>query len=110
MEEEAARPVTTITVRYFDGCPNWHTAHDRLRAVLREAGMTDVEPVLELVETPEDAERLGFAGSPTILVDGVDPFAEDDTTFGMTCRVYRTPDGLAGSPTADQLRAALLGI
>jgi hypothetical protein len=72
--------------------------------------MTDVEPVLELVETPEDADRLEFAGSPTILVDGVDPFAQKGATVGLTCRVYRTPDGLAGSPTADQLRAVLVGI
>lgn len=99
----------TVTMRYFDGCPNWHMAHDRLCAVLRDEGMADVEPVLELVETPEDAERLGFTGSPTILVDGVDPFAEEGAMVGLTCRVYRTPEGLAGSPTSDQLREALNG-
>jgi len=48
-----------------------------------------------------------FTGSPTILVDGRDPFARAETTFGLTCRVYETPDGLAGSPTPDQVRAAL---
>jgi hypothetical protein len=108
MEETATGPVT-VTIRYFEGCPNWHTAHERLRAALRDASMADVEPVLERVETLEDAERLKFAGSPTILIDGEDPFAETGAQFGLTCRVYRTPDGLAGSPTADQLRAILVG-
>jgi hypothetical protein len=106
MEEAAARHIR-VTLRYFDGCPNWHTAHDRLRDVLREEGMTDVEPILERVETPEDAERLQFVGSPTILIDGRDPFAGSGATFGLTCRIYQTPQGLAGSPTPDQLRTAL---
>jgi hypothetical protein len=69
--------------------------------------MADVEPVLERVETAEEAERLRFIGSPTILVDGRDPFAGAEAAFGLTCRVYQTPEGLAGSPTPDQLRGAL---
>jgi hypothetical protein len=50
---------------------------------------------------------FGFVGSPTILVDGRDPFAGAEASFGMTCRVYQTPDGLAGSLTPDQLRGVL---
>ena len=106
MEEAAARPVR-VTLRYFDGCPHWRIAHDRLRQVLREEGLLDVEPLLEPVVSPEDAERLRFVGSPTILIDGRDPFGGPEDNFGMSCRVYPTPDGLAGSPTLDQLRAAL---
>jgi hypothetical protein len=63
-------------------------------------------PILERVETAEDAERLRFIGSPTILVDGRDPFAGVAAPFGLTCRVYRTPEGLAGSPTLDQQSAS----
>jgi hypothetical protein len=106
MEEAAARPVR-VTIRYFDGCPHWRIAYDRLRQVLREEGLIDGGPLLELVETPEDAERLRFVGSPTILIEGRDPFGETEAAFGLSCRVYTTPDGLAGSPTPDQLRAAL---
>jgi type IV secretory pathway TraG/TraD family ATPase VirD4 len=56
---------------------------------------------------PEDAERLGFIGSPTVLVDGSDPFATPGAPIGLACRVYVTPEGLAGSPTLDQLMEAL---
>jgi hypothetical protein len=59
------------------------------------------------VETPEDVERLRFAGSPTILLNGTDPFDEPSGEYGLACRVYRTPEGPAGSPTTDQLRDAL---
>lgn len=100
--------VTEIRLRYFDGCPHWQAMHDRLGEALRAEGAADLEPILERVETPEDAERLRFIGSPTILVDGRDPFAEGtEASFGLTCRVYQTPDGLAGTPTVEQLRTAL---
>lgn len=96
-----------VSLRYFDGCPHWRTAFDRLRDVLGAEGMADVALVVERVETPEDAERLQFLGSPTILIDGRDPFAGASVGFGLTCRVYETPDGLAGSPTVEQLREAV---
>lgn len=96
-----------VRLRYFTGCPNWQTAYDCLREALRAEGLSSVEPVLEQVETAEDAERLRFLGSPTVLVDDRDPFAGAEGPFGLTCRVYQTPEGLAGWPTSEQLRAAL---
>ena len=63
----------------------------------------------QFVGTVEDAQRLGFLGSPTVLIDGGDPFAEPGATPGLACRIYRTDGGLAGAPTVTQLRAALSG-
>jgi hypothetical protein len=50
---------------------------------------------------------MQFRGSPTVLVDGRDPVLDRDAPVGLSCRVYRTVDGLAGSPTLEQLVAAL---
>lgn len=94
-----------ITLQYFDGCPNWEALDQRLAEVLD--GRSDVRITHRRVETAEDAVRLGFHGSPTVLVDGVDPFAGEYTPVGLACRVFRPPGGLAGSPTVVQLRAAL---
>ncbi|GAB2446997.1 hypothetical protein GCM10027062_30630 [Nocardioides hungaricus] len=94
-----------ITLLYFDDCPNWQVADQRLAAIAAER--IDVTVTHRRVETLEDAERVGFRGSPSILVDGVDLFAEPGAEVGLSCRVYGTPDGLAGAPTTDQLRAAL---
>ena len=92
-----------VELQYFDDCPNWRVIDDYLRTLAGE--FADVSVTLRLVDTPEEAERVGFRGSPTILLDGVDPFAaESDPVGGLSCRVYRTPDGPAGSPTLDQLR------
>jgi hypothetical protein len=59
------------------------------------------------VRTSEEAERVGFHGSPSILVNGVDAFADGDAGIGLACRVYATPDGPAGAPTLEQLRAVI---
>ncbi|GAA2185244.1 MULTISPECIES: thioredoxin family protein [Microbacteriaceae] len=96
-----------ITLQYFDGCPNWEALDQRLAQVVD--GRSDVRITHQRVETAEDAVRLGFHGSPTVLVDGVDPFADEHATVGLACRVFRTPAGLAGSPTVDQLRVAISG-
>lgn len=93
-----------VTLLYFDDCPSWETTDERLRALADEFGF---ELDHRRVETPEAAEEVGFRGSPTVLVDGRDPFADDDDPTGLSCRIYQTPDGPAGSPTTDQLRAAL---
>lgn len=94
-----------ITLLYFEGCPNWKVADQRLATIA--AGRSDITVTHHLVESIEEAERLGFHGSPSILVDGADPFAAADTAVGLSCRVYRTPEGPAGAPTVEQLQAVL---
>lgn len=94
-----------VTLLFFDDCPNWRVVNDRLRTLARE--FTEVTVTHHRVETPDEAERVGFRGSPTILIDGVDPFATgSDPVGGLSCRVFATPDGHAGSPTLEQLRQA----
>ena len=96
----------TVTLVYFDGCPHWTTLEERLRTALHRIG-SQASVERRLVETVAEAAALGFTGSPTILVDGRDPFDVPSTPPGLSCRLYRTPDGLAGSPIIDQLVEAL---
>lgn len=91
-----------VRLLYFDGCPDWHPAESRLREALEVIG-SSADVSLVSVSTPDEAERLGFRGSPTVLLDGVDPFADVTAPVGLSCRVFRTPEGLRGSPTVDQL-------
>jgi len=93
-----------LELLYFDDCPNWTVASERLMAVATSRGLV-VER--RIVATVEEAEAEGFRGSPTVLVDGRDPFASGDESFGLACRVYQTPDGPAGSPTIEQLEAVI---
>ena len=94
-----------VALLYFDDCPSWTIADQRLARIV--ADRPDVVVTRHRVDTPEEAERLGFHGSPSILIDGVDAFAGSDTGVGLSCRIYRTPEGPAGAPTVEQLRGAL---
>ncbi|PRX40781.1 hypothetical protein B0I32_1831 [Nonomuraea fuscirosea] len=96
-----------IELLYFAGCPNWHLAQERLSKALTIADRSDLVVNLYAVETDEEAQALRFPGSPTIRIDGHDPFPSVASTYGLTCRVYTTPDGFAGAPTIDQLVQAL---
>lgn len=96
-----------ITLLYFKDCPNWKVADERLATVAAER--PDIRVTRRLVETPEEAQRTGFHGSPTILLDGVDGFAEPGSEVGLFCRRYPTPEGYEGAPTLDQLRVVLTG-
>lgn len=96
-----------VELLYFDGCPNWTVADGRLREALTSAGHANVAVERHLVETPEEAERVGFTGSPTIRINGSDPFATGSEQVGLACRVYPTPNGLDGAPTVEQLNEVL---
>lgn len=94
-----------ITLQYFDGCPNWTVAAERLAVIT--AGRPGVVVNRRMVQSLEDAEAIGFRGSPSILVDGSDLFPDLSAAVGLACRIYPTPAGLAGAPTLAQLRAAI---
>ncbi|MDJ0334567.1 thioredoxin family protein [Salinibacterium sp. G-O1] len=94
-----------VTLLYFTGCPNWKIADERLRLLTIERPGITVRH--RLVETPDEAERAGFFGSPSIQVDGIDIFAAPGSQVGLTCRRYPTNDGYEGAPTLEQLRTVL---
>jgi len=96
-----------VTLQYFDGCPHWKLADERLARVLRGLPRGKVTLEYQRIDSPETAEQIGFYGSPTILVDGRDPFATGTEPVGMSCRVFRSEDGAQGAPTEAQLRGAL---
>lgn len=94
-----------ISVQYFDGCPHWQIALERITETLESTALK-AEVTLQEV-TAADAERLRFGGSPTILVDGEDPFPRENTSFALSCRMYRTERGVEGSPSVTQLATVL---
>ena len=91
---------TEVTLQYFDRCPNWQIAKRHLEHL-------GVRVRYQRIGTIEEAEKLDFRGSPTILINGIDPFLEPYSEVGLACRVYRTPEGSASSPTLTQLAAAI---
>ena len=93
-----------IEVLYFDGCPSWKSAWATLGTVLTGSGW-DVSVRLRDVTTMGPEELDGFAGSPTIRVDGVDLFGYVGPAV-MACRRYEDNNG-QGWPSTETLRARL---
>jgi hypothetical protein len=87
-------------------CPNVKLLDRRLAQVLE--GRRNVTVNHHVVDDPELAARRGMHGSPTILVDGIDPFAEPGQQASVSCRLYRDDDGHSdGAPSVSQLRQAI---
>lgn len=88
-------------------CPNEQGARELLRRALTTAGVGGTPVRTVVVTTAEQAEQLHFSGSPTILLDGADPFPSPDGRTGVACRVYAGTGGPRGVPELSALTAAI---
>ncbi len=95
-----------IQILHFADCPNWQSLSDLVEEALDRLGL-DSPIEFVTVDTPELARRWHFRGSPTLWLDGEDPFLDESAPIGLSCRLYRTPEGLRGTPDSAQLMTAL---
>jgi hypothetical protein len=100
--------IVRLTVLHTPDCPNAQPLLDELTALTSNMRGAEVE-VIE-VHDEGTAHELGFHGSPTLLVEGHDPFPYETGETGLACRLYR---GLGleprGYPSREQL-AKVLGV
>jgi hypothetical protein len=86
-------------------CPNVAAFEERLAAAL--AG----HPAAvrrRVVGDEREAAETGMRGSPTLLVDGSDPFAAPGEPPSLSCRLYRDASGRTGPvPSVEELRRVL---
>lgn len=95
-----------VTVLAVPDCPHLPVLDERLAEALD--GLPAVTVGSQLIATEDEAARSGMHGSPTILIDGLDPFAEPGQPTSVSCRLYRDSDGrTGGAPSVSQLRRAL---
>jgi hypothetical protein len=95
-----------LTVLAVPGCPNAPVLEDRLAVVLD--GRAGVSVAHQVISDESEAARWGMHGSPTLLIDGTDAFAEPGQASGLSCRLYSDEDGqLSGAPSVKQVRQAI---
>lgn len=94
--------IVHLTVLAVPDCPNVTLLEQRLTHVLKDR--RDVTVSRHVVGDQDHAARRGMHGSPTLLLDGIDPFAEPGQPASVSCRLYRGP---AGAPSVRQLRKAI---
>ena len=97
-----------VEVLYFSGCPNHTPAVDQVREALQQEGLT-AEVVEVEVTNADTAQSVGFLGSPTIRINGLDvePSARSVHSYGLSCRTYTTENYRAGVPPLAWIRAAI---
>jgi hypothetical protein len=97
-----------IEILYFDGCPNHGPALQRVQELLREESMS-AEISQILVCDPALAREIGFLGSPSVRVNGLDvePAARAAREYGMMCRTYVIDGDREGLPSREMIRRAL---
>lgn len=95
-----------LVILHVPDCPNTAVLESRLSPIL--AGRPDIHVVREVIANEEQARQQGMAGSPTLLLDGSDPFARPAQQPSLSCRLYPGHDGRPEpAPSAQQLLAAL---
>ena len=102
----ASRPLVEVLIT--PDCPHRDAAIALTRQVCDQHGGKAEVRVVQVADQPA-AERLRFAGSPTIRVDGrdIEPGAEWNVEVVYGCRLYQGPHSLHGLPEVAWLRHAL---
>jgi hypothetical protein len=87
-------------------CPNAAAFEERLVAALASHPGTVV--CRREFADEQEAAAAGMHGSPTLLINGVDPFAPPGQAPSLSCRLYRDAAGrTAGAPPVEALQRAL---
>jgi hypothetical protein len=99
----------SVELLWWEGCPS---TEDALAMLREEMGHLNLDPggiEVREVSTDADARREEFVGSPTIRVDGRDVQPLTDEPVGLSCRVYRLPDGrISPLPDRGEVRQTLI--
>lgn len=97
-----------IEVLSFDGCPGHERGLAQLAGLLHHHRIS-AELITRDIGDADRAQRERFLGSPTIRVNGrdVEPGADQRRDYGLKCRIYHTPTGLAGLPTDECILDAI---
>ncbi len=94
-----------IEILHVPDCPNLNLLDKRLQQALNQPG-PDINH--REVSDPDTAAAVGMTGSPTLLIDGVDPFARAGLEPSLSCRLYPHVDGhVEGAPSVRAIHQAL---
>jgi hypothetical protein len=95
-----------LTLLTVPDCPHAAAFEERLAAAL--AGHPGAVVRRREIADDQEAATTGMHGSPTLLIDGIDPFARADQAPSLSCRLYQDEAGRAGgAPSVAALRHAL---
>ncbi|MCR4318798.1 MAG: DUF2703 domain-containing protein [Candidatus Brocadiaceae bacterium] len=100
--------VVNIGIFFIEGCSGVSSIADNIKEVIAEEAV-DAEISLVLIDTPEDARRLQFTGSPTVRINGMDiePNMQAIKDYGLRSRNYYINGEKSDYPTKSMIRDAI---
>ncbi|MEJ2048728.1 MAG: thioredoxin family protein [Calditrichota bacterium] len=90
---------------YFEDCPSCGEALQNLKEVLAEKSFDNDLKVIR-IDSPVEAKKYNFQGSPSVKIDGKD-WEEKNDIPGMQCRLYTIDGKLTGVPPKEFIREKL---
>ena len=96
-----------ISVQTIPDCPNAIGAVSLVLEQVQELGLDNVVVTERVISSSAEASVLDFHGSPSFVINGVDPFATPETPVAFACREYDHTGTKSGLPDAAVLRAAI---
>lgn len=97
-----------IDIVYTADCTSWEQTAFLVDQVLTDLGLQG-EYFYWLCEDEDQAWEWDFIGSPTVLIDGKDPFRSPGEEPGLRLRTYFSAEkGMVAHPTYEMLRSFLL--
>ena len=88
-----------VTILHTEDCPNLEPLLAELRTLID--GREAITLTTTLVRSVDEAMRLGFHGSPTILINGADSFPGPFEPVGAFCRRCQNKTAVATSVPID---------
>ncbi|WP_297888387.1 alkylmercury lyase [Sulfurihydrogenibium sp.] len=94
-----------VEFQYFEGCPNAKETLDNLLSLVSEGFLKHEEIKIVKITSVDDAEKLNFQGSPSILYNGIDIYTlEKPLGFAYNCRTYFINEKLTGVLTKEFIK------
>ncbi len=105
---QTPRNVVNIGVLFIEGCPGVSSITDSITDIIAEDAV-DADVTLILIETPEDARRFHFTGSPTVRINGrdVDSNMKTIKDYGLRSRYYYVNGNKSDHPSKSMIREAI---
>jgi hypothetical protein len=95
-----------IEVHYTTDCTSWQRTAQMLAQAANELSLS-VMISSRPVASDREAMELGFIGSPTVLINDVDPWPMPDAPAGLRLRPYFGAEGMLDAPSYEMIRSAL---
>lgn len=97
----------TIDILYTEENSDWQELDKRVQQALEELGI-NAEIRHQIVKSDREAFELNFIGTPTLLIDGIDPWPMKNAPAGLRLRPYFSPTGgMVNYPTYEMIVEAL---